>query len=140
MRAKAIILTAGILLLSATIVLAQREKLIRIDGDGDFHLGTRTIVANHILEKGMYRVTVTHVNGGHRITFFKVPMNHFGKGMWPGARRELFRIEAMSEPGAEVKKTTLKVLRKDNVQLGLDLTFKGDPTRYVLPRATIAGL
>ena len=36
--------------------LAQTEKVIKIDGDSDFHLGTNTEIAGHLLKPGMYRV------------------------------------------------------------------------------------
>ena len=139
MRTKAM-LTIVILLLGANIVLGQRQKLIKIDSEGDFHLGTRTMVGDHMLEKGMYRVTISHINSRNMIAFYKVPMNGFGKGMWPGARRELFRIEVVSEPGIATNRTILRVLKKESVQFGIDLTFKGDPARYVLPVANSAGL
>ena len=138
MRAKALLV--AVVLLLTTAVLGQREKLIKIDGDGDFHLGTKTVVADHILDTGMYRVTLSHVNGRDLVTFYEVPMKRFGKGMWPGARRELFRIGVRAQPGTAVKKTTLKVLKKGKVQLALELNFKGNAARYVLPEARIAEL
>lgn len=131
MRAKAVFVAFMLLLVSMT-VLGQKEKLIKIDGEGDFHLGTRTIIGDHILEKGMYRVTITHVNQRHLVTLYNVPMNKFGKGMWPGARKELFRVEVRSEPGIAVRKTTLKVLKREKFQLALEITFKDHPTRYIL--------
>lgn len=116
--------------------VAAQEKAIKIDKDGDFHIDSRTVVGDRTLERGMYRVLLTKVNGRDILVVYSIPMRHFSKAMWPAARTELFRIEVTPEPGIAVTKSILTVLKSKKVQLGLDLSFKGDPTRYVLPHAT----
>lgn len=140
MSTKLLLIATALSLLSVSAALAQQVKLIKIDSDGDFHIDTKTIVADHLLRKGMYRARLQHVNGREEIAFYTIPMGTHAKGMQPGNPAEIFRVPVAAVPGTKVKKTILEVVKNGKVQLAREISFKGEDTRYILPSAQIVEL
>jgi len=123
------------------VAYSQTERLIKIDDDGYFKVGTRTLVARHNLAPGMYRAHLVNINGRSVAVFSSVVMSRIGKNMWPRVRSELFRIEVQrSRYRMKRNSATIRVVRdRDNKQqLALEITFGWGSSHYVLPVA-VAG-
>ncbi len=126
-----LILTVGILLL--TNVLAQRERLIQIDQDGDFHVRMKAVVAGHELEPGMYRVRRLLVNGESMIAFQHIRMNRI-KTMLPGAPSKTFRLKVSAERSTAAQRSFLIAVNDGEEQTIIEVRFKHDHYRYIFPR------
>lgn len=124
---------SGLVLLFAVSICSQQLKTIKIDSDGDFHLGTTTAVGSHLLEPGMYRISLITINGQSFVAFEKLAMLRYRKAMWPNVRTELFRIAVNREAGEPVERTTLTVVKQEKRQTAVQFRFKHDASLYVVP-------
>ena len=117
-------------------VSGQRDKLIGVDRDGDFHVGTATLVGDHVLQPGMYNVSFTAINGRDLLIFSKVGMDRSGKGMRPRLTRASFRVEVTSDrTDAIAKRSSLRVIKRTarQPQVAVEFIYKGRRERYLLP-------
>lgn len=77
-RALTVLIAIG---LSAAAVYAQRQKTVKIDNDGDIHIDRRVEIGDRIVNRGMYRISTTSVNGRKTLVFRAIPMPVGGKNM-----------------------------------------------------------
>lgn len=128
-----LIAIVGLFAISAS---AQKEKLIGVDKDGEFHFYSVTKVGDKTLETGMYRIAQVYVNGVHFITIRKVAMNRFAKGM--GSLElgdEVARVKCTIASVEDQNKKSKILVRRNtaNESIALEVWFRGEKTKHVLP-------
>lgn len=134
----ALLMLALVLLNGAGAAVAQTQKVIKIDGDGDLHLGTQTVIAGKVLGPGMYRLTLAFVNGEPVLTVRRVAMSRVTKGMRPKVALEVVKVtlkREVSQLTDPPRATVLVVRRFDNPrrQYAYEVKFKGERIRYSIP-------
>lgn len=137
-----ILFVAAAVLVFPPNIIAQHEKQVKIDRDGEFHLDTKTIVDGKVLEPGMYRLGMVFVNGQPVVIFSNVAMNRWGKSMWPSVRSEILRTRVKSLP-TEARRdgpsAILVVRRSENPrrQFALEIRYKGQSFIYRFTSNTV---
>lgn len=116
-------------------VIAQNEKTIGVDGDGEFHFDSPTRFGGKIIEKGMYRIYQVSINGEHFIIIRKVAMHGF-KTMAPLTLGDEVARSKCTEGSIdkEVKKTKILVRRNaEKERIAIEVWFRGERIRHILP-------
>lgn len=121
--------------LFAIPAVAQKEKTIGVDRDGEFHFDSPTRFGGKTIEKGMYRIYQVFINGEHFIIIRKVAMKGY-KAMAPlMLGDEVARSKCTEGPvGKEIRKT--KILMRRNVtdeSIAVEVWFRGERLKHILP-------
>ncbi|MBK9214693.1 MAG: hypothetical protein IPM59_03715 [Chloracidobacterium sp.] len=117
-------------------VIAQNEKTIGVDRDGEFHFDSKTKVGGKMISSGMYRISQVFVNGEHFIVIRKVPMVSSGKGMGvqkPGD--EVARVKCTIWQVEDQNKKSKILVRRNaaNERIALEVWFRGEKAKHILP-------
>ena len=116
--------------------IAQKEKLIGVDKDGDFHVDSPTKVGERTVTKGMYQIYRVDINAEPFIVIRKVAMTNYGKTMGSMQRgNEVVRLKCTIQPVAGENKKSKILVRKtaENERIALEVWFRREKVKYILP-------
>lgn len=116
--------------------LAQKEKLIGVDKDGEFHVSSPIRVGDRIVEKGMYQIYRVDINTTPFIVIRKVAMTYFGKTMGSMKRGdEVVRLKCTIQRVDEQNKKS-KILLNQNIandRIAVQVWFRHESSKCILP-------
>jgi len=113
---------------------AQKEKIIGVDRDGEFHFDSPTRFGGKTIKKGMYRIYQVSINGEHFIIIRKVAMNRYGKSMLLKLGEEVARSRC-TEGSADnaIRKTKILVRQNEaKERIAMEVWFRGESIRHIL--------
>ncbi|MBP9109227.1 MAG: DUF2911 domain-containing protein [Pyrinomonadaceae bacterium] len=113
---------------------AQKEKIIGVDRDGEFHFDSPTRFGGKTIKKGMYRIYQVSINGEHFIIIRKVAMNRYGKSMSLKLGEEVARSRC-TEGSADnaIRKTKILVRQNEaKERIAMEVWFRGESIRHIL--------
>lgn len=116
--------------------VAQKEKLIGVDKDGDFHVDSQTKVGERTVTKGMYQIYRVDINAEPFIVIRKVAMSNYGKTMGSLQRgNKVVRLKCTIQPVDEQNKKSKILVHQTaaNESLAIAVWFRGEKVKYVLP-------
>ena len=115
-------------------VVAQKEKTIGVDRDGEFHFDSPTRFGGKTIEKGMYRIYQVFINGEHFIIIRKVAMKGY-KAMAPLMLGDEVARSKCTEGSIdkEIRKTKILVQRDANASIAVEVWFRGERLKHILP-------
>lgn len=116
--------------------LAQKEKLIGVDKDGEFHVSSPIRVGDRIVEKGMYQIYRVDINTTPFIVIRKVAMTYFGKTMGSMKRGdEVVRVKCtLQRVAEEYKKSKILLIQTtENDRQALQVWFRHEKSKCILP-------
>jgi len=116
--------------------IAQKEKLIGFDKDGDFHIDSATRIGDRTVTKGMYQIYRVDINAEPFIVIRKVAMTNYGKTMGSLQRgNEVVRLKCAVQPVEEQNKKSQILVRKtaENERIALEVWFRREKVKYILP-------
>lgn len=114
---------------------AQKEKIIGVDRDGEFHFDSPTRFGGKTIKKGMYRIYQVSINGEHFIIIRKVAMKGY-KSMAPlKVGDEVARSKCVEEAvDNEIRKTKILVRRNAaNERVAMEVWFRGERVKHIVP-------
>ncbi|HMM78842.1 MAG TPA: DUF2911 domain-containing protein [Pyrinomonadaceae bacterium] len=117
--------------------IAQKEKIIGVDKDGEFHVSSPIRVGDRIVEKGMYQIYRVDINTTPFIVIRKVAMTYFGKTMGSMKRGdEVVRLKCtIQRVDEEYKKSKILLIQSvEKERLAVEARFRHDKSKCVLPR------
>lgn len=120
----------------ASPAIAQKEKLIGVDKDGDFHIDSATRIGDRTVTKGMYQIYRVDINAEPFIVIRKVAMTNYGKTMGSLERgEEVVRLKCTIQPVAGENKKSKILVRKtaENERIALEVWFRREKLKYILP-------
>lgn len=133
LRLAILIATAGLFTIPA---IAQQEKTIGIDKDGEFHIGSSIKVGGRTIEKGMYRMYHVFENTEHFIVIRKVAMGNYWRTMGPlELGDEVARLKCTIQPVDEQNKRSKLLLRRTAAgeRVLLEVRFRREKVRHIFP-------
>ena len=116
--------------------LAQKEKLIGVDKDGEFHVSSPIRFGDRIVEKGMYQIYRVDINTTPFIVIRKVAMTYFGKTMGSMKRGdEVVRVKCtLQRVAEEYKKSKILLIQTtENDRQALQVWFRHEKSKCILP-------
>lgn len=117
-------------------LIAQNEKTIGVDRDGEFHFDSPTRFGGKTIEKGMYRMYQVFINGEHFIIIRRVAMNRSGKSMAPLTLGDEVARSKCTERLADKEFSKTKILVRRNAaneRIALEVWFRGEKAKHILP-------
>jgi hypothetical protein len=116
--------------------LAQKETLIGVDKDGEFHVSSPIRVGDTIVEKGMYQIYRVDINTTSFVVIRKVAMTYFGKTMGSMKRGdEVVRLKCTIQRVDDENKKS-KILFTQNTateRVALQAWFRHEKSKCILP-------
>ncbi len=116
-------------------VIAQNEKTIDVDRDGEFHFDSPTRFGGKTIEKGMYRIYQVFINGEHFIIIRKVAMNGY-KVMAPLTPGDEVARSKCTEGSVDTEFRKTKILVRRNAakeRIAMEVWFRGERVKHILP-------
>ena len=116
-------------------VIAQKEKTIGVDKEGEFHVSSPIRVGDRIVEKGMYQMYRVDINTEPFIVIRKVAMTYYGKTMGSMKRGdEVVRLKCTIQRVDEENKKS-KILLTQNIaneRVALQAWFRHEKSKCIL--------
>lgn len=122
--------------LSTLPVIAQKEKTIGVDKEGEFHVSSPIRVGDRIVEKGMYQMYRVDINTEPFIVIRKVAMTYYGKTMGSMKRGdEVVRLKCtIQRVDEEYKKSEILLIQTiENERVALQVWFRHEKSKCILP-------
>ncbi len=116
--------------------IAQKEKLIGVYKDGEFHVSSPITVGDRIVPKGMYQMYRVDINTDPFIVIRKVAMSYFGKTMGSMKRGdEVVRLKCtIQRVDEEYKKSKILLIQTmENERVALQVWFRHEKSKCILP-------
>lgn len=116
--------------------VAQRERTIDVDKDGDFHTRSALRLGGNSINPGMYRIYQVFQNNEHFIVIRKVAMSNYWKSMGTlKLGREVARLKTTVRSRSQRNRSTKIVVRRNssNERVAYAVWFRGDSSEYILP-------
>lgn len=117
------------------MVVAQTEKIIDVDKDGDFHTRSALMVGGNSINPGMYRIYKEVENNEHFIVIRKVGMSNYWRSM--GRLQlgdEVARLKTTVRSGYQQNRNTKIVVRRNaaDERFAFAIWFRGENVQYLL--------
>ena len=115
--------------------LAQKEKTIGVDKDGEFHVSSPIKVGDQIVKKGMYQMYRVDINTEPFIVIRRVAMTYYGKTMGSMKRGdEVVRLKCTIQRVDEENKKS-KILLTQNIaneRVAIQAWFRHEKSKCIL--------
>ena len=116
--------------------LAQKEKTIGVDKEGEFHVSSPIKVGDQMVKKGMYQMYRVDINTEPFIVIRRVAMTYYGKTMGSMKRGdEVVRLKCtIQRVDEENKKSKILLIQTiPNEHVALQVWFRHEKSKCILP-------
>ncbi|MGE3467250.1 MAG: hypothetical protein AB7J13_09980 [Pyrinomonadaceae bacterium] len=116
--------------------LAQKEKTIGVDKEGEFHVSSPIRIGDQMVKKGMYQMYRVDINTEPFIVIRRVAMTYYGKTMGSMKRGdEVVRLKCtIQRVDEENKKSKILLIQTiPNEHVALQVWFRHEKSKCILP-------